>query len=79
MLGGPSGINYMAYVRGHPGDFDAWAEGGASGWSYREVLPYFARARRLSPSDDISIDAPAHNNCRSSWRVRACAGARGRA
>ncbi len=35
MLGGSSGINYMAYVRGHPGDFDAWADGGASGWSLR--------------------------------------------
>ena len=61
MLGGSSGINYMAYVRGHPGDFDAWAEGGASGWSYRDVLPYFKKSEGLSPSDDISIDAPAHN------------------
>jgi choline dehydrogenase len=34
MLGGSSGLNYMAYVRGHPGDFDCWAEGGAAGWSY---------------------------------------------
>jgi choline dehydrogenase len=41
MLGGSSSINYMAYVRGHPGDFDSWAAGGASGWSYDEVLPYF--------------------------------------
>src|SRR4029079_15610544 len=28
MLGGSSGIIYMAYVRGHPGDFDAWANDG---------------------------------------------------
>ena len=61
MLGGSSGINYMAYVRGHPGDFDAWAEGGATGWSYRDVLPYFKKSEGLAPSDDISIDAPAHN------------------
>ena len=61
MLGGSSGINYMAYVRGHPGDFDAWAKGGAVGWSYRDVLPYFKKSEGLTPSDDISIDAAAHN------------------
>ena len=33
MLGGSSSSNYMAYVRGHPGDFDAWGGGGATGWS----------------------------------------------
>lgn len=62
MLGGSSGINYMAYVRGHPGDFDAWAQGGASGWSYREVLPYFKKSEGLTPSDDIAIDADAHGS-----------------
>ena len=61
MLGGSSGINYMAYVRGHPGDFDAWAKGGASGWSYNDVPPYFKKSEGLAPSDDISIDAPAHS------------------
>ena len=61
MLGGSSGINYMAYVRGHPGDFDAWATGGASGWSYRDVLPYFKKSEGLAPSDDISIDTSAHS------------------
>ena len=47
MLGGSSGINYLAYVRGHPGDFDAWASGGATGWSYDEVLPYFRKSEGL--------------------------------
>jgi len=61
MLGGSSGINYMAYVRGHPGDFDAWSAGGAGGWSYREVLPYFKKSEGLAPSEDIAIDASAHN------------------
>ncbi len=62
MLGGSSGLNYMAYVRGHPGDFDAWAEGGATGWSYADVLPYFRKSEGLAPSDDIEIDAEAHNH-----------------
>ena len=61
MLGGSSGINYMAYVRGHPGDFDAWAAGGATGWSYDEVLPYFKKSESLAPSGDIVVDADAHN------------------
>src|SRR5437667_6186441 len=26
-----------------PGDFDSWAVGGAIGWSYAEVLPYFRK------------------------------------
>jgi choline dehydrogenase-like flavoprotein len=61
MLGGSSGINYLAYVRGHPGDFDSWAAGGATGWSYDEVLPYFKKSEGLAPSGDIIIDAEAHN------------------
>lgn len=61
MLGGSSGINYMMYVRGNPGDFDAWAEGGAAGWSYAEVLPYFKKSEGLVPSEDIVIDEGAHN------------------
>src|SRR5437660_8722353 len=62
MLGGSSGINYMVYVRGHPGDFDAWAKGGATGWSYAEVLPYFRKSEGLAPSSDIVVDAAAHND-----------------
>ena len=44
MLGGCSMIAGMLYVRGHPSDFDTWAQLGNRGWSYREVLPYFKRA-----------------------------------
>ena len=61
MLGGSSGINYMAYVRGHPGDFDSWAADGATGWSYEEVLPYFKKSEGLAPSGDIVVDTEAHN------------------
>jgi choline dehydrogenase len=62
MLGGSSGINYMAYVRGHPGDFDAWAAGGAKGWAYDDVLPYFTKSEGFQPSDDIVVDPDAHGS-----------------
>src|SRR5271165_744852 len=43
VLGGSSSINVMNYTRGHRGDFDRWAQKGARGWSYADVLPYFKR------------------------------------
>ncbi|MBI1777011.1 MAG: choline dehydrogenase [Proteobacteria bacterium] len=44
VLGGSSSLNAMVYVRGHADDYDRWAAGGLSGWSYAELLPYFRRA-----------------------------------
>ncbi len=44
VIGGSSSINGMIYVRGHARDFDTWADMGADGWSYADVLPYFKRA-----------------------------------
>ncbi|WP_282094723.1 choline dehydrogenase [Epibacterium ulvae] len=43
VVGGSSSINGMVYVRGHAGDYNHWAEQGAHGWSYADVLPYFKR------------------------------------
>ncbi len=43
VIGGSSSINGMVYVRGHARDFDTWAQKGATGWSYADVLPYFKR------------------------------------
>ncbi|WP_295317628.1 choline dehydrogenase, partial [Roseobacter sp.] len=43
VVGGSSSINGMVYVRGHAMDFDHWAEAGADGWSFADVLPYFRR------------------------------------
>jgi choline dehydrogenase len=43
-VGGSSSMNAMLYVRGRPLDYDAWEAQGASGWSYRDVLPYFLKS-----------------------------------
>lgn len=46
MLGGSSAINGLLYIRGQHEDFNDWAQMGAKGWSYREVLPFFKRSER---------------------------------
>lgn len=56
MLGGSSGINYMVFVRGHPGDFDNWANRGADGWGFADVQPCFERMEEVSQSNEAVID-----------------------
>ncbi len=42
VVGGSSSINAMVYMRGHPLDYDRWAdEHGLAGWDYAHCLPYF--------------------------------------
>ncbi|ONG56187.1 choline dehydrogenase [Pseudoroseomonas deserti] len=43
VLGGSGSINGLVFLRGSPRDFDRWAQAGARGWSYDEVLPFFRR------------------------------------
>jgi len=51
VIGGSGSINGMLYVRGNPGDYDAWAAMGCTGWSYADVLPYFMKSERYAPGD----------------------------
>jgi len=34
----------MLYSRGNKADYNRWAAGGATGWSWEEVLPYFMKS-----------------------------------
>ncbi|KAM0123816.1 hypothetical protein ACHAP3_010844 [Botrytis cinerea] len=48
MLGGSSGINFLAYARPCAEDIDDWSEAfGIQGWSWSDLLPYFERSERL--------------------------------
>lgn len=44
VLGGTSNLNFNLYVRGRPKDFDTWAEQGAIGWNWKNILNYFIRS-----------------------------------
>ena len=87
MLGGCCSINAMIYIRGNRADYDGWAAGGAEGWSYDEVLPYFKRSEDNERGEDAfhgaggsdaggrqPLDAPARRH-----DARGSAGGRARA
>ena len=62
MLGGCSSMNAMIYIRGNRHDYDSWAKGGATGWSYDEVLPLFRRSEANSRGESVyhGGDGPLH-------------------
>lgn len=62
VLGGSSSINGMVYVRGHARDFDHWADEGAAGWAYADVLPYFKRMETSHGGEEgwRGTDGPMH-------------------
>ncbi|NND21519.1 MAG: choline dehydrogenase [Silicimonas sp.] len=63
VIGGSSSVNGMVYVRGHARDFDTWAQMGATGWSFADVLPYYKRMESWhgpDPSDWRGTDGPLH-------------------
>src|SRR5262249_26582203 len=52
VLGGGSSVNGLVWVRGHPGDFDGWANLGCDGWDHASVLPFFRRAETFERGAD---------------------------
>jgi len=56
VIGGSSSINGMVYVRGHAKDFDTWAEMGALGWSYSDILPYYRRLEKLDYAGSEEVE-----------------------
>ncbi|WP_216900865.1 GMC family oxidoreductase [Nocardia alni] len=55
VLGGASAINYLATVRGQPGDYDTWAEAGLPSWSWESVSKAFIDIEHDSDFPDSMI------------------------
>src|ERR1700746_3810653 len=43
VLGGGTSINAMVWMRGMQRDYDGWAQNGAKGWAFADVLPVFKK------------------------------------
>ncbi len=43
VLGGSGSVNGLVFLRGSPHDYDRWAQAGARGWAWDDVLPVFRR------------------------------------
>ena len=43
VIGGGSSVMGMVALRGIPEDYDEWEQGGARGWAWKDVLPYFRK------------------------------------
>lgn len=57
VVGGSSAVNGTYFIRGHPADFDGWAEQGNDAWSYDRVLDYFKRSET-----DLNFRDAAHGS-----------------
>jgi choline dehydrogenase len=45
VLGGGSSVNAEVFTRGHPSDYDRWAnEEGCEGWAFKDIQKYFIRS-----------------------------------
>ncbi len=52
VIGGSGSVNGLVWLRGSPRDYDRWAQAGARGWSYEDVLPAFKRMETVANNDD---------------------------
>ena len=60
VLGGSGSVNGLVFLRGSPHDYDRWAQAGARGWAWEDVLPTFRKIERWSgaPGETRGTDGP---------------------
>jgi choline dehydrogenase len=57
VLGGSGSVNGLVFLRGSPHDYDRWAQAGARGWAWNDVMPVF---RALEDWDGPPGDSRGH-------------------
>lgn len=80
VLGGGSSVNAMLYVRGQAQDYNAWADAGAIGWGWNDVLPVFKRLENNEEFGDpfhgrngaLAVSNPRHRHPLSKAFLSAC-------
>ena len=60
LVGGTGAIDGRVHLRGLPDDYDGWAEGGCTGWSFVDVLPYLRQMEHDLdfPNAEHGVDGP---------------------
>ncbi len=84
VLGGGSSVNAQVYMRGRPGDYDAWdralrGSNTGAGWGWDDVLPSFTGMEannrladaRHGTKGPVAVSDPGHINEMSRWFVQA--------
>ncbi|XP_054159001.1 L-sorbose 1-dehydrogenase-like [Oppia nitens] len=70
VLGGSSTLNAVIFNRGNRKDYDNWAKNyGASGWSYKEVLPYFVKYEN-NTDPQIVADSPGYHGTQGPVQIK---------
>lgn len=72
VLGGGSSINAEVFTRGHPADYDRWAnEEGCIGWSFKDIQKYFLRSEgnEVFSGDWHGTDGPLAVSNLNQWQL----------
>ncbi|KAK7682585.1 hypothetical protein QCA50_014385 [Cerrena zonata] len=70
VLGGTGAINALIYDRCFPEDYDSWARSGCTGWSFKDIEPYFRKAEGYDPNGFFTTVDLSEKGTNGPWKIR---------